>query len=144
MKTQGVTFATVWELGLALPGAEKSSYFGQPALDVRGEMFAVRASARNAEPNTLSVPVGYTRRDTLIAQDPDVYYLKGHYEPYPVVLVRLRRIDRGALLKLLRASHRAVASGKVKPMEPRRRAGGASRRHSVANDHGRRAAAETP
>ena len=143
MKTPGANFATVWEMGLALPGAEKSSYFGQPALDVKGEMFAVRAAPRNAEPNTLSVPVGYTKRDRLIAANPDVYYLKGHYEPYPVVLVRLRKIDRDALRSLLRAAHRAVSSGRVKPMRPRPRAAGASRRRATANDHGRSATSGT-
>jgi len=49
----------------------------------------------------LVVRIDFDRRDELIAEDPDTYYLKDHYINYPVVLVRLNRVDPDALRELL-------------------------------------------
>jgi hypothetical protein len=110
-----ITFSTVRELGLALPRAEECRYFRLPALKVDGEVFVVQTGHRSAEPNSISVPVGYKQREQLIAADPRIFYLKPHYEPYPVVLVRLDYIDLDALRRLLRSAYDAVSSGAVKP-----------------------------
>ena len=48
------------------------------------------------------------QRDALIAEAPDVYYLKPHYEPYPCVLVRL---VEGAPRRAARPAARRVAAG---------------------------------
>jgi hypothetical protein len=84
-----------------------------PALTVDGEVFVVLTGHRSAEPNSISVPIGFARRDELIATDPRVFYLKRHYEPHPVVLVRLDRITRKDLQRLLRSAYEAVSSGSV-------------------------------
>lgn len=110
-----MTFDEVREIGLKLPGAEESRYYRMPALKVDGEVFVVCTSHPSAEPNSISVPVGYKRRAELIARDPAVFYLKPHYEDYPVVLVRLDRIKPAALRDLLRSAHHVVSSGAVKP-----------------------------
>jgi hypothetical protein len=115
MTDEKLTFAAVRELGLALPRAREARYFRMPALKVDDKIFAVRTSHRSAERNSISVPVGFKRREELIAADPRVYYLKPHYEPYPVVLVRLDCIDRDALRRLLRSAYDAVSSGVVIP-----------------------------
>ena len=110
-----MTFDDVRKIGLKLPGAEESRYFRMPALKVDGEVFVVCTSHPSAEPNSVSVPVGFKRRAELIARDPAVFYLKPHYEPYPVVLVRLDCIGRAELGRLLRLAHHAVATGAVVP-----------------------------
>ena len=110
-----MTFDDVREIGLKLPRAEESRYYRMPALKVDGEVFVACTSHPSAEPNSVSVPVGFERRDQLIANDPAVFYLKPHYEAYPVVLVRLDRIDRAAFRRLLQSAYTAVSSGKVKP-----------------------------
>ena len=115
MTNEGMTFSVVRELGLALPRAEESRYFRLPALKVDGEIFVVQTGHRSAEPNSISVPVGFKRRDRLIASNPRVFYLKPHYEPYAVVLVRLDHIDRDELRQLLHSAYQAVSSGAVKP-----------------------------
>jgi hypothetical protein len=115
VKEEPTTFDTVRELGLALPGAEEARYWVMPALKIDGKVFVVRAGHRSAAPNSISVPFGFKRRDQLIAADPRVFYLKRHYEPYPVVLVRLDRIDRMRLKRLLRSAYRAVSVGSVVP-----------------------------
>ena len=110
-----MTFDDVRKIGLKLPRAEESRYYRMPALKVDGEIFVVCTSHPSAEPNSVSVPVGFERRAELIARDPSVFYLKPHYEPYPVVLVRLDRIDRDALRRLLRSAYAAASSGEVVP-----------------------------
>jgi hypothetical protein len=42
----------------------------------------------------------------LVEDAPDTYYVTDYYRPYPVVLVRLSRIDRDAMRDLLAISHR--------------------------------------
>jgi hypothetical protein len=110
-----MTFNEVREIGLKLPRAEESRYYRMPALKVDGEVFVVCTSHPSAEPNSVSVPVGFKRRAQLIARDPAVFYLKPHYEAYPVVLVRLDRIKRAALERLLCSAYRVVSTGTVVP-----------------------------
>ena len=110
-----MTFDDVRKIGLKLPRAKESRYYRMPALKVDGEIFVVCTSHRSAEPNSVSVPVGFKHRAELIARDPAIFYLKPHYEAYPIVLVRLDCIDRNALERLLRSAYDAVSSGEVVP-----------------------------
>ena len=110
-----MTFDDVREIGLKFPRTEETRYYRMPALKVDGEVFVVKTSHPSAEPNSVSVPVGFDRRDELIAANPKRFYLKPHYKPYPVVLVRLDRIDRSGLKQLLLSAHEAVSSGAVVP-----------------------------
>ena len=55
-------------------------------------------------------------RDELIAEEPEVYYLKPHYEDYACVLVRLKRIRPDAMRDLL-----AMGWQFVNKKAPRRR-----------------------
>jgi hypothetical protein len=103
-------FDAVREIGLALPGVEESTMYGKPALKVRGKLLTCIASHRSAEPGSLVVLMDFDQRDALIADSPEVYYLKDHYVNYPSVLVRLSRIDRDALRDLLQTSWRFVTA----------------------------------
>jgi hypothetical protein len=106
-----ITFDTVREIGEQLPGTEVSTAYGSPALKVNGRMYAGIAINKQAEPNSLGVYLAdFEQRDALLAEDPDTYYVKPHYEPYPMVLVRLARVTRDALEDLLRGAHRVVSS----------------------------------
>ncbi len=64
------------------------------------------ATHRSAEPGTLVVRCDLEGRASLLEDAPETYYLTEHYQPYPVVLVRLSRIDRDALRDLLSVSRR--------------------------------------
>ena len=107
---RGHTFKTVEAIGIALPDVEVTTTWGQPALKVRGKMFVCIASHKSAEPNTLVVMMDFADRDTLVADDPDTYYLKEHYLNYPCVLVRLSRVGLDALRDLVTAAHRFVGA----------------------------------
>jgi hypothetical protein len=71
-----ITFETVREIGVALPGVEESTAYGSPALKVDGNIMACMAINRSAEPGTLGVWVDFEDRAELLAADPDVYYVR--------------------------------------------------------------------
>lgn len=102
------SFKTVESIARALPDVEVTTAWGQPALKVRGKMFACAASNKAAEPNTLVVMMDFAARDALLEDDPGTYYLKEHYVNYPCVLVRLSRVSADALRDLLTGAHRFV------------------------------------
>jgi hypothetical protein len=116
MARKSSSFEKVKRLGLALPDVEVSTAYGASCLKVRGQMFACPAINKSAEPNSLMVRIDFAQRDELLAADPDTYYVTGHYEPYPCVVVRLSRIHPDALKDLLAMAHRFMASKKKRPI----------------------------
>ena len=113
-RSTSAAFDSVLELGLVFPRARETRYYRGPALEIDGEVFAVQTSHRSADPNSISVATEFERREKLIADKPRVFYLRPHYQNYPVVLVRLDQVDRAELNKILRSAYNAVVSGKVK------------------------------
>lgn len=109
-----MTFQAVRAIGLKLPGVEDSTMYGSPALKLSGRLIACRATHKSAEPGTLVVRTDFDQRDTLIAEDPDTYYVKEHYQTFPVVLVRLSRVNPDAMRDLLNAAHRVVSASQRK------------------------------
>src|SRR5712691_7734981 len=106
-----ITFDAVREIGGQLPGTEVGTAYGSPALKVNGRIYAGIAVNKEAEPNSLGVYLAdFEQREVLLAEDPGTYYVKPHYEPYPMVLVRLACVTRDALEDLLRGAHRVVSN----------------------------------
>jgi hypothetical protein len=104
-------FEVVTKVGLALPGVEATTkYDGSPVLKLHGVFLAGLATHRSAEPGTLVVRSDFEERDWLLADAPETYYVTPYYQPYPVVLVRLSRVDRDALRDLLTVSWRLADS----------------------------------
>src|SRR5262245_13538776 len=100
-------FDIVRTVGLGLPGVEAATrYDGSPMLKVGGCFMAGLATHRSAEPGTLVVRYDLEARVSLLEDAPETYYVTDYYQPYPVVLVRLSRIDRDALHDLLSVSRR--------------------------------------
>ena len=127
-----VTFDAVRKIGLALPGVEEGTTYGVSSLKVGGKMFACPAMNSSAEPGTLAVRVDFAARDEMLAADPATYYVTDHYVSYPVILVRLSRVQPDALRDLIAMGHRFVSEKKS-----RRRPAGAVRR-SAARRRNRR------
>lgn len=107
-------FSRVERIGLELADVETGTSYGAPALKVRGRMFACVPTHRSAEPGSLAVRMSLVERDLRLLHRPDVYYLKPHYEPYPVVLARLARLSDDELTELL-ATGWDFERGKRKP-----------------------------
>lgn len=110
MKTKGLTFDAVREIGLSLPGTEEGTAWGTPVLRVDGRIFTGIAIHKSAEPNSLIIHVDDAVRDEMIAEQPELYYTAAHYENYSCVLVRLSKIRRDVLEDLLRMSHQFVVT----------------------------------
>jgi hypothetical protein len=101
-------FEAVRAAALALPDVEAATkYDGSPVLKAGG-CFMAGLAMRSAEPETLVVRIDLEERDGLLEDAPDIYYLTDYHRPHPVVLVRLRRIDRNALRDLLAVSWRVT------------------------------------
>jgi len=113
MSRTKIDFDTVRKIALRLPDVEESTAWGSPALKVRGQWLAVIPTHKSAESNSLAVRVDFEQRTELLESAPDIYYLKDHYQNYPVVLVRLARISRDALEGLLRMAWRVTTTKKV-------------------------------
>ena len=115
MPAKTITFETVRNIGLALPDVEEGTAYGTPALKVRSRMFACLASHSSAEPGSLAIRISFEDRDELVAADPRTYYLTDHYVPYPVVLIRRRRVREDALRDLLLMAWRFVSARGTRP-----------------------------
>ncbi|HUJ83020.1 MAG TPA: hypothetical protein VLW83_14130, partial [Candidatus Acidoferrales bacterium] len=61
-----ITFDTVREIGLTLPGVEESTAYGQPALKIHGKLLACLPAHRSAEPGSLAVRVDFADRAALL------------------------------------------------------------------------------
>ena len=92
--------------------------YGAPALKLGKRMVACIASNKAAEPGTLVVWTTFEQRDILIADEPGIYYLKPHYETYPVVLVRLARVSRDAMSDLLAGAVREISADAATKKRP--------------------------
>ena len=120
-----MTFASVKKVGLTLPDvAAETRYDGSPVLKLRGCFLAGLATHESAEPGTLVVRSTPEDRDLLLEDAPETYYVTDYYRKYPLVLVRLSRIDADALRDLLSVSWRLTL--------PKTRA---RRRRRVDEDH---------
>jgi hypothetical protein len=101
------SFETVKAVGLTLADVEAATrYDGSPVLKVGGCFMAGLATHRSAEPETLVVRASVEEREWLLEDAPETYYLTDYYRKYPLVLVRLSRIDEDALRDLLSVSCR--------------------------------------
>lgn len=125
MPRRTIDFETVRKIGLALPGVEYNTTHGVPALKVHGKLLACIPVNRSAEPDSLAVRVDFDGRATLLAEQPDVYYVTDHYAPYNMVLVRLSRISPDVLRDMLGMAHKFVTrkAAQRSPARKRRKAG---------------------
>jgi len=114
-----VTFDTVREVALTLPGVEAGTSWGAMAVKVGGQMFACCAINKSAEPDSLVVRMDFDQREDLIAADPATYYLTDHYVDYACVLVRLSRVHADALRDLLLMGWRFVSAPRKRAVKRR-------------------------
>ena len=108
MPQSRITFDTVQEIALSLPGVEKSVAYGVPALKGHGQLLACIPANPSAEPDSLLVRVDFDDRAELLAGDRAAYYLTDHYVNYTGVLVRLSRVNRSILRDLLGMAYKFV------------------------------------
>ena len=107
-KGEPVTFETVRQLALALPGVEEGKSYGTPAFRVGGKFLA-----RLREEDEIAIRVEFATREVLMGTDPETFYISEHYLRYPAMLIRLSRVDPEDLRKLLEEAWRSYASKRL-------------------------------
>ena len=112
-----MTYAEVCQLAAQLPGIEEGTCYGTPGLRVRGKFL----SRLWEDGDTLVLKVEEEERDLLLAAEPEVFFTTDHYRNYPSVLIRLSKIEPGALHDLLERAWRRVASKKLCASTPKMR-----------------------
>ena len=107
-KGEPVTFETVRQLALALPGVEEGKSCGTAAFRVGGK-FLVRLR----EEDEIAIRVEFATREVLMGTDPETFYISEHYLRYPAMLIRLSRVDPDDLRRLLEDAWRSNASKRL-------------------------------
>ena len=74
---------------LTLPGAERGTSYGQPAVKVGGKAFV----STGREAGSFHVRSPHEEKAVLLETDPDTFWQTAHYEGWPGVLVRFGSTD---------------------------------------------------
>jgi hypothetical protein len=104
-KKEPVTFDTVRQLALALPGVEERTSYGTTAFKVGGKLLA----RFHQDGESLVVKVEYAAREVLMGANPKTFYITDHYRCWPWMLVRVSSVDRDELRGLLEDAWRRLA-----------------------------------
>src|SRR5262245_21922995 len=144
MPTRRLDFDAVRELALELPDVDDASGERGVAFKTHGRLLACTAIHSSADEGSLAVRFDPGLRASLLAADPDVYYVTPHYEPYPMVLVRLARIRRTALRKLLGTAWIFATAQPARARPRKAKAGGPRRRRPRGEHSGARAEYHSP
>lgn len=104
-----VTFATVREIALALPGVEEGTAYGTPAFRIRGKFFL----RLREDGESLAVKISFDERELLMRADPEAFFLTDHYRGYPAILIRMSAITRSALAEVLEQAWAGIAPAKL-------------------------------
>ena len=108
-KAKPVTFDTVRQLALALPGVEEKTSYGTTAFKVNGKLLA----RFHQDGESLVVKVEYAAREVLMGANPRTFYITDHYRCWPWVLVRIASVDTEDLRQLLEEAWRRSASKRL-------------------------------
>ena len=100
-----VTYETVRQLALTLPGAEEGTSYGTLACKVAGKLFA----RQHQDGESVVIRVDFEEREEIMSADPEKFYITDHYLNYPWMLVRLSKVGRDELSDLLLQSWRRAA-----------------------------------
>ena len=93
-----VSKAQFEKIALSFDGAEKGTSYGHPAIVIAKSFF----TRHRAEDNSAVIVLGsLDEREMLLEVEPETFHITPHYKNYPVVLVRLEKIDAKALRGLL-------------------------------------------
>jgi hypothetical protein len=97
-------------VGTRFPDVEESTSYGTPSLKVRGK-FMCRL---RTNPDALAIRVvDVPDAEALQKGNPDVYFSTPHYDGWPMVLVRLEKVDPSELAELVEDAWRIQAPKRV-------------------------------
>jgi hypothetical protein len=93
-------------IALRLPGTSESTSYGTPSVKVMGKILS---RWRTEEEGALAIRCDFLDRQILLQANPRIYFLTDHYLNYPMILVRLEKIDEASLTDLTERAWRMVA-----------------------------------
>lgn len=101
-----MTFDEVRAMALAWPGVEGGTSYDTPALKVKGKLLA---RLREDGDSLVVTGIGFDEREMLMAAEPAVFFITGHYRDWPIVLVRLSAATPETVKELLLRRWRTIA-----------------------------------
>jgi hypothetical protein len=105
-----LTFEDVARLVAHLPGVERGTSYGTPALRV-GKKFMCRM--REDGETLVLQPIEDIEQRFLMETQPRVFYKTPHYEGSDAILIHLSQVDEGELRELLAQSWRRLANKRL-------------------------------
>ena len=90
-------FAAAVKLAERFPGIEVETSYHTPGIKVNGKFMA---RLRTEAEGWLAIRCDFVDREILLQAAPHVFHLTPHYQNYPMILVDLAAIDKGALLEV--------------------------------------------
>ena len=85
---------------LAMKGTSEAPYFGKPAI-FYAESFVARVHDKE---EAVALRVGTIEmRDVMLEAEPSLFYITDHYKPWPMLLARLKTLDKTTLKELVAA-----------------------------------------
>jgi hypothetical protein len=101
-----MTWDDVVGIASRLPEVEESTWYGTPALKVRGKGFArLRAEAEGG----LVLMCQLDEKEALLASGDPAFYTTPHYDGYGAILVDLDAVERDQLVELIEEAWREKA-----------------------------------
>jgi hypothetical protein len=106
---------------LSIAGMSEAPYFGKPAV-FYAESFVGRVHDKE---DAVALRVGTIEmRDVMLEAEPKLFYITDHYKPWPMLLARLKVLDKTVLKELVAARMGEIdvkAKKKKKTATPRLR-----------------------
>jgi hypothetical protein len=99
------TFEKVRQFARTLPGIEEGTSYGTPAFRVRGRFLG----RLHDDGERLVLKIDLVEREALLQMQPSTFTVTPHYEPYPLVLIRLETVDPLELRELITEAWRQEA-----------------------------------
>jgi hypothetical protein len=113
-----ITKAEARKVMLSVKGTSEGPYFGRPSV-FYGESFVGRVHDKE---EAVALRVGTIEmRDVMLEAEPRLFYITDHYKPWPMLLARLKTLDKTILKELVLArigEIEAKASRKRKAKTP--------------------------
>jgi hypothetical protein len=95
-----ISRADGWKIALSLPGTEEVLWFKKPAVFIHGQFLTKVHDKEDAM--TLRVS-SMEMRDMMLEAEPKLFYITDHYKPWPMLLARLKTLDKTVLRELVLA-----------------------------------------
>jgi hypothetical protein len=100
-------YQSLCKLASKYPGVEFSTSYGTPSIKVKGRILGrLRTEAEGA----FAIRCDFLDRQILLQAHPQAFFVTDHYLNYPMVLVRLDKVERTELADLVERAWRMLAT----------------------------------